>query len=104
MIFRREGEVGPSRYGAGLSRVIGGSPIGVIVRLALLCVLVGLVLDQLDLDAFELLRWAARVIEDAIANSADLLRQIGRYFLVGAMVVIPIWIVLRLLRVGSGRR
>jgi hypothetical protein len=105
MIFRREGEVGPSRYGSSsLTRVFGGSPLGVLLRLALLCVIVGLVLDQLDLDAFELFRWAARAIEDLIANSADLLRLIGRYFLIGAMVVIPIWIVMRVLKVGTGRR
>ncbi|HVI29787.1 DUF6460 domain-containing protein [Hansschlegelia sp.] len=104
MIFRRDGEAGRMRYGsAGLARVFGGSPIGVLVRLALLCVIVGLLLDQLDLDAFELFRWAAHVVRDAIANSADLLRMIGRYFLIGAVVVVPIWIVLRIFRIGSGR-
>lgn len=106
MVFRRDNELGASsRYGSGgLSRIIGGSPIGVVIRLALLCVIVGLVLDQLDLNAFELFRWAVDEIEDLIRNSADLLRQIGRYFLIGAAVVIPIWILTRVLRVGSGRR
>lgn len=105
MIFRREGEVSSTRYGSGgLSRVIGGSPLGVLVRLALLCVIVGLVLDQLHLDAFELFRWAVDAVEDVIRNSADVLKQIGRYFLIGALVVIPVWIVLRVLRVGAGRR
>lgn len=106
MIFRREGtEAGSPRYGSGgLSRIIGGSPLGVLVRLALLCVIVGLVLDQLHLDAFELFRWAMDALEDAIRNSADVLKLIGRYFLIGAMVVIPVWIVLRILKVGSSRR
>lgn len=103
MVFRREGET--ARYGSGgISRVIGGSPLGVLVRLALLCVIVGLVLDQLHLDAFELFRWAMDALEDMIRNSADMLKLVGRYFLIGAMVVIPVWIVLRILRVGSGRR
>ncbi|GLK67063.1 DUF6460 domain-containing protein [Hansschlegelia plantiphila] len=86
-----------------LTRVFGGSPIGVLLRLVLLCVIVGLVMDQLNLNAFEVLRHAARAIEELIANSADLLRHIGRYFLIGAMVVIPIWILLRIFRMGSGR-
>ncbi|MBB3972913.1 DUF6460 domain-containing protein [Hansschlegelia beijingensis] len=104
MIFRRDGEPGRMRYGsAGLTRVFGGSPIGVLARLALLCVIVGLVLDQLDLDAFEIFRWASHLVRDAIANSADLLRLIGRYFLIGAVVVVPIWILLRVFRIGSGR-
>lgn len=105
MIFRRDGELGQPRYGsANLTRLLGGSPLGVLLRLALLCVIVGLVLDQLDLDAFALFRWAARSLEELIANSEELLRRLGRYFLVGAMVVIPIWIVLRVLKLGAGRR
>jgi hypothetical protein len=105
MVFRRDGDATPSRYGSGgLSRILGGSPLGVAVRLALLCVIVGLVLDQLDLDALELFRWAVDRIEEVVRNSADLLKQIGRYFLIGAAVVIPVWILLRILKVGSGRR
>jgi hypothetical protein len=88
---------------SGVSRFFGGSPLGVLLRLLLLCVIVGLILDQLDLNAFELFRWAARVLEDVLHNSADVLRAIGRYFLIGAVIVIPIWIVLRILRMGSGR-
>ena len=103
MVFRREGEVSSSRYGGGVSRIVGGSPLGVLVRLALLCVIVGLVLDQLDLNAFELFEWAIEQIEDAIRNSAHVLKQIGRYFLIGAVVVVPIWIILRVLRLGAGR-
>jgi hypothetical protein len=103
LVFRRDGEAGP-RYGSGtMTRIFGGSPIGVLVRLVLLCVIVGLILDQLHLDAFELFRWAVDAIEDMIRNSADVLRQIGRYFLIGAMVVIPIWLLMRVLNVG-GRR
>ncbi|GBD46863.1 DUF6460 domain-containing protein [Methylopila sp. Yamaguchi] len=91
-------------YGSsGASRFFGGSPIGVILRLLLLCVIVGLVLDQLDLDVFRLLDYAIDVVRDLIANSADLLRTLLRYLIIGAMVVIPIWLVLRLLKIGSGR-
>lgn len=88
---------------SGASRYFGGSPLGVILRLLVLCVVVGLILDQLDLDVFRLLDRAMDVVRDLVANSADLLRLILRYFLIGAAVVIPIWIIMRLLKVGSGR-
>lgn len=105
MIMRREGETGATRYGSsGAARVFGGSPFGVLIRLALLCVVVGLVLDQLDLNAFDLFHRAVRAVEELFANSAELLRAIGRYFLIGAMVVIPIWILVRVFSVGTGRR
>ncbi|WP_020179971.1 DUF6460 domain-containing protein [Methylopila sp. M107] len=106
MVFRRDGESGASRYGSGggMSRIFGGSPIGVIIRLALLCVIVGLVLDQLDINALQLFRWAVDRIEDLIRNSADVIKLVGRYFLIGAAVVIPIWVLMRVFRMGSGRR
>lgn len=93
-----------SSSGGGVQRIIGGSPLGVAIRLALLCVIVGLILDQLDINALQLFRWAVDQIEELIRNSADVLKLIGRYFLIGAAVVIPIWILLRIFRVGSGRR
>jgi hypothetical protein len=106
MVFRREGDSSSGRYapGGGVSRIFGGSPIGVLMRLALLCVIVGLVLDQLDINALQLFRMAVDWIEDLIRNSADVIKLIGRYFLIGACVVIPIWILMRVLRLGSGRR
>lgn len=106
MVFRRDGESSSSRYGSGggLSRVFGGSPLGVLIRLALLCVIVGLVLDQLDINALQLFRWAVDQIEDLIRNSADIIKLIGRYFLIGACVVIPIWILMRVFGMSSGRR
>lgn len=88
---------------SGASRFFGGSPLGVLLRLLLLCIIVGLVLDQLDLDVFRLLDYVIDVARDLIANSADVLRKLLRYFLIGAAVVIPIWLILRLLRIGSGR-
>ncbi|MFD1333097.1 DUF6460 domain-containing protein [Methylopila musalis] len=92
-------------YGSsgGVSRFLGGSPLGVLLRLVALCVVVGLILDQLDLDVFRLLDYALDVIRDLFANSADLIRALLRWLMIGAAVVIPVWIVLRLLKVGSGR-
>ncbi|MFD1702517.1 DUF6460 domain-containing protein [Methylopila henanensis] len=91
-------------YGSsGVSRFLGGSPLGVLLRLLLLCVIVGLVLDQLDLDVFRLLDYAIDVVRDLLANSADLLRALLRYLIIGAAVVIPIWLILRVLKIGSGR-
>ncbi len=106
MVFRREGDAGSGRYApsSAVGRVFGGSPIGVLLRLALLCIIVGLVLDQLDINAFQLFRMAVDWVEDLIRNSADIIKLIGRYFLIGACVVIPIWILMRVFRLGSGRR
>jgi hypothetical protein len=86
-----------------LTRFFGGRPLAVIFKLALLSVLVGLVLTVLGLDPFNILR----SIEDLIRWIWDMgfgvFVRLGRYFLLGAVVVVPIWLLVRLARAPRGR-
>ena len=59
----------------GLTRFLGGSPIAVAFRLILLSILVGVVLAAIGFDA---VNW------------------LWRYFLLGAVIVIPIWLLSRI--------
>ena len=64
---------------------------------------VGFLLDAFGLDPAnlvdEVVRAARHVFEYGFAN----LREFGRMLLTGAMVVVPVWVVLRLLESGRGR-
>jgi hypothetical protein len=85
-----------------LGRILGGSPLSVAVRLALLCILVGFVLHALGFDPFNIWR-SLQDLARAIWNLGfDAVRWIWRYFLLGAIIVIPIWLVVRLARGGRG--
>lgn len=81
----------------------GGSPGGVIVRLLIMSLLVGFVMTWLGLSPADLFTSLEAALRDAWANSGAMLRTILTYVLTGAAVVIPIWLILRLLRVGRGR-
>lgn len=86
-----------------LSRIFGGSPLGVLARLVLLSIVVGFILHEAHIDPEDLLN----SIEDLIRRIWDMglepLRWLWRYFLLGAVVVVPIWLVIRLVRGLAGK-
>jgi len=81
-----------------LERFLGGSPLAVFVRLAILCVLVGIILHALGFDPGNIIESLRRMIQAIWDMGFDAVRWLWRYFLLGAIVVIPIWVMLRLAR------
>ncbi|MDX2307056.1 MAG: DUF6460 domain-containing protein [Hyphomicrobium sp.] len=83
--------------------IFGGNPWGVIIRLVILSIVVGLVLDTLGISLGNLtqrINQLLRAIYDFGLRWVDVVLQ---YFLLGAVVVVPIWAVTRLFSVfGSG--
>jgi hypothetical protein len=86
-----------------VTRWLGGSPLGVLARLILVCILVGVILSALGLDPWNI--WfSLRRLFDSIWNMGfDAIRWVWGYFLLGAVIVIPIWLVLRLINAPRGR-
>jgi hypothetical protein len=82
----------------GMRRFIGGSPIGVFIRLALLSILIGFVLTVLGLDPRNII-WSIGELIRAVFNLGfDAIGWVWSYFLLGAAVVIPIWLIMRLVQ------
>jgi len=81
-----------------LSRFLGGSPLGVIFRLALLSILVGVILEALGFDPLNILVSLRMVFRRVWELGFDAVRWLGRYLLLGAAVVVPIWLIMRLSR------
>jgi hypothetical protein len=89
----------------GMERFVGGSLLGTIIKLVVVSVAVGLVLAWLDLTPWELLENLRRSVEHLFARGFGMIRDLFGYFLLGAVIVIPVWIVLRLLKSApSGRK
>ena len=82
----------------GLRRFIGGSPIGVFIRLALLSILIGFVLTVLGLDPRNILYSIETLIRWVFSLGFDAIGSLWRYLLLGAVVVIPIWLIMRLVQ------
>ena len=77
---------------------------GIVIRLLILSFVVGFVLNVLNLDPGSLLRGIGGTVESVFTTAVDALRRAVPHILIGAIVVVPIWLVLYLLRYARGRR
>jgi hypothetical protein len=86
-----------------VSRFFGGSPLAVLGRLVLVSILVGVVLSALGLDPFDIVRSLERLAQSIWNMGFDAFRWIWRYLLLGAVIVVPIWLILRLINAPRGK-
>ena len=86
-----------------MTKVFGGSPLAVLVRLALVSILVGVVLAALGLDPYDIVQSIERLIRSIWNMGWDAVRWVWRYFLLGAVIVVPIWILMRLVNAPRGK-
>jgi hypothetical protein len=80
----------------GLTRFLGGSPLAVAVRLVLLSILVGVVLAAIGFDPYNILRSIQLLFQRLWDLGFEAVNWVWRYFLLGAVIVIPIWFISRL--------
>jgi hypothetical protein len=99
----RELPAGPpvSRSGDGLNRFLGGSPLAVAFRLILLSILVGVVLAAIGFDPYNIIRSIQLLFQRIWDLGFDVVNWLWRYFLLGAVIVVPIFILSRIF--GSPR-
>ena len=86
-----------------MESLFGGRPLAVLIRLALISIVVGIVLAALNLDALAILEGLQRLAERVYAMGFDAVEWALQYFLLGAIIVFPIWLISRLFKMG-GRR
>ena len=86
-----------------VTKIFGGTPLAVLGRLVLLSILVGVILSALGLDPFDIIHSIERLMRSIWNMGFDAFRWLWRYFLLGAVIVIPIWILMRLFNAPRGR-
>lgn len=86
-----------------LSRFLGGSPGAVFIRLFFVSLIVGALLMWLDIRPWDIFRAIDRLVNRLWALGFDAVREIGTYVLAGAALVIPIWLVMRLMNFRGAR-
>lgn len=84
-----------------MERLIGGHPIAVLLRLAIISLVVGIVLAALGIDAFDVYNSIKRLVEKIYNLGFEAFEWIFRYFLIGAVLVIPIWLLVRFFKILS---
>ena len=86
-----------------VTRFFGGPPLSVIFRLLLLSILIGVILEVLGLDPWNVIDSLRRLVLRVWDMGFDAVRWLWRYLLLGAALVVPIWLVVRLMRLAKGR-
>lgn len=86
-----------------VARFAGGSPLTVLVRLILVSFVVGFLLETLGFDPMSLVNHAVRMARHVLEYGLTDVRQFAKMLVTGAMVVVPVWLVLRLLDAGRTR-
>lgn len=89
---------------SALHRFLGGSPLAVLVRLAIVSLIVGALMSWFDIDPASLFYWFESTVSHLWATGFDALNQLGRFLLAGASLVVPIWLLTRLFSIGDMRR
>lgn len=91
-----------------LDRFFGGPPVWVALRLLMLSLVVGVILSVIGLDPFNILqslvdfvRWIAHRFEDIFHLGFDAVERVIRYILLGAAVVVPIWLIVRFTKMSE---
>ncbi len=85
------------------NRFFGGPPLSVIFRLILLSILIGVILEVIGLDPWNIIESLKRLVLHIWDMGFDAVRWLWRYLLLGAAVVVPIWLVVRVMRVTKGQ-
>lgn len=83
---------------SGLERFLGERPGALLVKLVLMSLFVGIVMSVFGFNAADLVRGAVEAVRDVLRDGGSVFRQLGGYVMTGAAIVVPLWIVLRLLR------
>lgn len=83
-----------------VTRFLGGSPGRVLIQLIAMSFVVGIILSALGVSPYDIVNGFRRLIERIYNMGFDTIEWIFRYFVLGAVIVIPVWLIMRLFKVG----
>jgi len=86
-----------------VSGFIGGSPAAVALRLIVVSFVVGILMAMFGFDPESVWDSLVRVVRRLIEFGLTDFRHFGRILLTGAMIVVPVWLIMRLLDARRAR-
>ena len=86
----------------GVSRFLGGSPGRVIFQLVVVSLVVGIILSMLGISPYNIVSGFERLVARIYNMGFDTIELVLRYLLLGAIVVVPIWLIMRVMKMGRG--
>ncbi|MGY2052667.1 DUF6460 domain-containing protein [Methylobacterium sp. JK268] len=94
------GPTGAQRAGSELRRFLGGSPAAVFVKLVFLSLLVGAGMAMIGITPRALYYRAYDALRDLMEIAFSSFHDAGAWLAAGAVVVVPLWFLSRLLANG----
>lgn len=85
-----------------MERFFGGNPALVLARLAIISLIVGVVLAALGFSPYDLVQTVRDLIQRLYDMGFAAVEKGFRYFLLGAVIVFPIWFLMRVFKVFGG--
>lgn len=85
-----------------LTRFLGGSPGSVAVKLIFMSLLVGAFLALFGLTPPDIIRGIKSLIDGIIDLGFGAVREVLRWLVYGAVIVVPVWLIMRLLNRTRG--
>lgn len=82
----------------GIQKLLGGPPVAVLTKLVFMSIVVGAFLALLGLTPPDLFRGIRDLIDTIYSLGFEAVETVFRYFAYGAVIVIPIWLVMRIVR------
>lgn len=82
----------------------GGPPTRVIMRLIIISFVLGIILSALNIHPINIVDAVYRLYLHIYALGFESLEWLFGYFLLGAVIVFPVWIILRLMKLGWRRQ
>jgi hypothetical protein len=79
-------------------RYFGDSVAGTIIRLVLISIVVGIVFSALGITPFNLVERLQQIVRRITDLGLDAFRWVFEYFLLGAIIVVPVWLIVRLVK------
>ncbi|TNB48656.1 hypothetical protein FF124_05875 [Martelella lutilitoris] len=80
-----------------VNRFLGGTVIGTIVRLLVVSLIVGFILSALNIYPLDLWYGVIDFFGNLWRRGFAALGEIGHYFVLGAIIVVPVFIIIRIL-------
>jgi Domain of unknown function (DUF6460) len=86
-----------------VTRFIGGSPARVVVQLIAMSFVVGIILSVLGVSPYDIVNGLQQLARRVYNMGFGTLEWVFRYFLLGAVIVVPVWLIMRLFRLGRDK-
>ena len=85
------------------TRFFGGSPAAVLLRLVAVSFVLGVILSALGVSPFDIINGLRDLFWRIYSLGWESIEWIVRYFLLGAVIVFPVWLIVRLVKMSRRR-